>query len=129
MDQTQTQVPHTKCVEFEFRYTLKTSARTQYIVINAEKWEVLKPLRRERSRTGAHGKDIYCLTPEEWNKTITVLLTRSNSGKIYYDVVIPRAEYEKYKNELIALLSASGDFEEMVEMVRKYVSMRKFVSR
>jgi purine nucleoside permease len=116
-------------VEFGFRYTLKTGARTQYVVIDAEKWRILKPLRRERSRTGAHGKDIYCLTPEEWNKTITVLLTRSNSGKLYYDVVVPRAEYEKYRNELLALLDLAGDIEEMIWVIRKCVSMRKAVSR
>ena len=119
----------TKCVELDFRYTLKTGARTQYIVIDAERWEILKPLRRERSRTGAHGKDVYCLTPDEWNKTMTVVLVRSNSGKLYYDVVVPKSEYEKYRNELLALLSLAGDTEDMIWALRKYVSMRKSVPR
>jgi len=116
-------------MDFEFRYTLKTGARTQYIVIDVEKWEILKPTRKVRSRTGAHGKDIYCLAPEKWVKTITVVLDRSNSGKLYYNVVVPRAEYEKYKNELIALLSVAGDFEEMVETVRNWVYTKKMATR
>jgi hypothetical protein len=116
-------------VEFSFRYTLKTSARTQYIVIDAEKWEILKPTRKERSRTGAHGRDVYCLTPEEWNKTITVVLVRSNSGKLYFDVAIPRAEYEKYRNEILDLLSASADLEEMVQTIDLYVRARKMQPR
>jgi len=127
--QTQVQTQTTKCVEFSFRYTLKTGARTQYIVIDAEKWEILKPTRKERSRTGAHGKDVYCLTPEEWNKTITVVLVRSNSGKLYFDVAIPRAEYEKYRNEILDLLSASADLEEMVQTIDLYVRARKMQPR
>ena len=129
MAQTQVQTQTTKCVEFSFRYTLKTGARTQYIVIDAEKWEILKPTRKERSRTGAHGKDVYCLTPEEWNKTITVVLVRSNSGKLYFDVAIPRAEYEKYRNEILDLLSASADLEEMIDLVQTYVRARKMLPR
>ena len=129
MAQTQVQTQTTKCAEFSFRHTLKTSARTQYIVIDAEKWEILKPTRKERSRTGAHGKDVYCLTPEEWNKTITVVLVRSNSGKLYFDVAIPRAEYEKYRNEILDLLSASADLEEMIDLVQTYVRARKMLPR
>jgi hypothetical protein len=121
------EVPTVKCEELYYRHTIKTGARTQYTVIDTEEWKILEPTRTERSRSGAHGKDVYCLPKEVWDRTITVLLQRSNSGKLHYEVLIPHATFEKYRTELEALLALAGDFEEMEETVRKYVTLRKMV--
>jgi len=115
----------TKCVELYYRNTIKTGARTQYYVIDVERWEILEPTRRERSRTKAHGKDIYCLPKEVWDKTITVLLERSNSGKLHYEVLIPHAEFEKYRQELEYLLSRRRGFWDMEATVEAWVEIRR----
>jgi len=116
-----------RCEELYYRKTIKTGARTQYYVIRADTWEILEPTRVERSRTKAYGKDIYCLPKEVWDKTMTVLLERSNTGKLHYEVLIPRAGLEKYKLELEALLALAGSFSEMEEAIMKYVAMRRMV--
>jgi hypothetical protein len=113
------------CKDLAYRSNIKTAGRTQYYVIRADTWEILRPTRVERSRTKAHGRDIYCLPKEVWDKTITVLLERSNSGKLHYEVLIPHVAFEKYKLELEALLALAGDFEDMEEIVKKYTAMRK----
>jgi hypothetical protein len=71
------------CKGFEYRYTLNTRALTVSIVVVDGK--VLRPTRSERSRTGAHGTDYYCLSEEEWSRTWTITLIQSNSGKRYVD--------------------------------------------
>jgi hypothetical protein len=119
----------TKCVELYYRHTIKTGARTQYYVIDVERWEILRPTRVERSRTRAHGKDIYCLPKETWDKTITVLLERSNSGKLHFEVLIPRAEYEIYRGELEYLLSRRRDFWDMEVTVESWVELRRRVAQ
>jgi hypothetical protein len=94
-------------------------------VIRTDTWEIVEPTRVERSRTKAHGKDVYCLPKEVWDKTITVLLERSNSGKLHYEVLIPHVAFEKYKLELEALLALAGDFEEMENTVELYVKAKR----
>jgi hypothetical protein len=48
--------------------------------------KILRPTRVERSRTGAHGVDYYCLSDDQWSRAWVVTLTESNSGKRYIDV-------------------------------------------
>ena len=98
-------------------------------MIRVDTWEILEPTRVERSRTKAHGVDIYCLEESAWDMTMVVRLERSNSGKLHYEVLIPRADLKRYKLELEALLALATSFSEMEETVMKYVSMRKMVPR
>jgi len=119
----------TICREYSYRYTIKTGARTQYYLIDVERWEILEPTRKERSKTGAHGKDIYCLSKDVWDRTITVLLERSNSGKLHYEVLIPHAELERYKQELEYLLSRRRGFWDMEVTIESWVEIRRRAER
>ena len=121
------EVPRVKCEELYYRHNIKAAGRTRYIVIDTGRWEILKPTRVERSRTGAHGVDIYCLEESAWDMTMVVRLERSNSGKLRYGVEIPHAEYERYRLELEALLALATSFSEMEETIAKYVSMRRII--
>ena len=121
------EVPRVKCEEFYYRRNIKAAGRTQYYVIRVDTWEILEPTRVERSRTGAHGKDVYCLPEEIWDMTMVVFIERSNSGKLTYGVEIPHAKYERYKAELAALLALAASFSEMEETIVKYVSMRRML--
>jgi hypothetical protein len=67
----------TECRSFPYRYTLKTGALTLTIVINES--GVVRPARVHRSRSGAHGEDVYCL--DNWNDVWTIYLNQSNSGR------------------------------------------------
>jgi hypothetical protein len=112
------------CREYSYRHNLKAPGRTQYYVIRVDTWEILKPTRRERSRSGAHGKDIYCLPKEVWDRVIVVLLERTNSGKLNYEVLASQ-EYWWDKVKLESVLMLAEDFEGMEEEIRKYVELQR----
>jgi hypothetical protein len=112
------------CRDYVYRHNIKMPGRTQYIVIRADIWEIVKPTRMERSRTGAHGKDVYCLEKSVWDKVIVVLLERTNSGKLSYEVSAPQ-EYWWDKVKLESVLMLAEDFYEMEEEVRKYVELQR----
>jgi hypothetical protein len=116
------------CREFAYRQTIKTGARTQHYLIDASTWEIIKPTRKVRSRTGAHGEDVYCLPQEAWNNVIIVSLERSNSGKLYYDIVASQS-LAREVSELRELLYYASDFSEMVETVHEYVKAKKLSQR
>jgi len=119
------QTPSIVCKEFEYRRNIKFPGRTQYVLIDTATWEILTPVRRERSRTKAHGADIYCLPPEKWNEIVIVGLYRSNSGKLSYRVEAP----EQMKQDLQELLALASDFEDMVDIVHKYVQAKRLQTR
>jgi len=121
--------PRVKCVEFEYRYTLRTGARTRHYVIDAESWKILKPVRRERSKSRAHGEDIYCLDEEVWRRTLIVVLKRSNSGRLYHRVYVDNPEIEEYARELEMMLMLCSDFEEMEETVKKFVDVKRLLRK
>jgi len=116
--------PAPKCQKFGYRYTSRTGARTQYYLIDADTWVVLEPTRRESSKAGARGSDVYCLSEDKWNRVIVVKLERSNSGKLSYEVIAPPG-LEKYARELEEILATCGDFREMEETVERYVEARR----
>ena len=115
------QAPSIVCKEFEYRRNIKFPGRTQYVLIDTETFEVLEPTRVERSRTGAHGADTYCLEQQRWSGVAVVALYRSNSGKLSYRVEAP----EHIKRELEELLMLASDFEDMVDTVHKYVYAKR----
>ena len=118
-----------ECREFEYRWNLRAPGRTSHILVDTREWKILEPVRRERSRTGTHGKDVYCLSEEEWNRVVVIGLERSNSGKLYYKVSVDkRGEHEKYALELVELLATCGDFEDMEETIRTWVEAKHLVS-
>jgi hypothetical protein len=48
---------------------------------------ILKPNKTYRSRSGAHGEDIYCLSEEQWQRVWIVTFEQSNSGKRHVSTV------------------------------------------
>jgi hypothetical protein len=107
------------CREYSYRYNIKAPGRTKHYLIDATTWEVLRPTRTERSKTGAHGEDVYCLSEEVWGRVVVVALERSNSGKLRYKVIAPPG-LEKYKEELEELLAKCGSFWEMEETIEMW---------
>jgi hypothetical protein len=79
-----------------------------------KKFEVLQPIREERSRTKAHGEDVYCY---DESSTVIVMLERSNSGKLRYEVHTPPG-YGYVTSLIDTLLADARDFEDMVERVK-----------
>jgi hypothetical protein len=109
-----------KCETYYYRRNIGMPGRTLYILIDTGTWQVLEPTRKERSKTGAHGEDVYCLSEEVWNRVVVVALERSNSGKLSYEVIAPPG-LEKYARELEELLQAASSFWEMEETVEMWV--------
>jgi len=112
------------CKKFYYRRNINTWGKTQYYIIDPQKWEILEPVRRERSRTGAHGEDVYCLSEEVWNRVIIIKLERSNSGKLRYEVSSPQ-EYWWNKIMLESVLMLAEDFYGMEEEIREYVKLQR----
>jgi len=85
------------CRNFSYRRTLKTGALTLTIVYDPIEKKILTPDRRSRSRSGAHGDDIYCLSKDQWEKVYVITLYQSNSGKrdISFSENVPTSIMEK----------------------------------
>jgi len=67
-----------RCEEYYYRRTNMGGYTRSLLVLDGE---VLRPNAKVRSRTGRHGKDVYCLTEDQWQKVWWVKLEQSNSGK------------------------------------------------
>ena len=117
-----------ECREFYYRRT-GMGAITEHIVIHAEKWMILKPTKIQRSRTGNHGEDIYCLSPDEWKDIIDVRLERSNSGRIYYNVIAYDEKNSDKTEELKQLLDKCATISEMIDTVRLWVAAKGLASK
>jgi hypothetical protein len=97
------------CRNFSYRKTLKTGAITLTIVYDPETKKILTPDRKNRSRSGAHGDDIYCLDKDQWNRVYVITLYQSNSGKrdISFSENVPTSLIEKltiawlYENTIV----------------------------
>jgi len=122
------EAPRVKCEEFYYRRNINAPGRTQYIVIDTSNWEILEPTRRERSRSKAHGVDIYCLDEETWGRVIVVKLERSNSGKLRYNITTYSEKVIRYAVDLEIFLARSKDFEHMKEIVSKYVEIQRLLN-
>ena len=116
------------CKDYAYRRNIWTAGRTQYIVIDTNSWEILEPTRRERSRSKAHGVDIYCLDEETWGRVIVVKLERSNSGKLRYNITTYSEKVIRYAVDLEIFLARSKDFEHMKEIVSKYVEIQRLLN-
>ena len=118
-----------ECRKFEYRRNIRMPGRTQYILVDPQNWEILEPVRRERSKSMAHGEDIYCLSEEVWKRVMIVKLKMSNSGRLSYWAGSDNPELEEHVRELEELLALCSDFEDMVETVEKYVSVKRLLRK
>jgi len=116
-----------KCIEFPYRRNIKTSGRTESVVIDVEKLVILKPSRQVRSRTYSHGYDVYCLPEDLWGRVVVVILERSNSGKISHHIITygDDQKIRELKEQLDDVLSTSKDFDEMVGNIVMLVRANK----
>jgi len=73
------------CKQFSYRNCIKTAGFTEAVILLNGR--VLKPSSVRRSKTGAHGEDIYCLFQEEWDRTWIIMFEMSNSGKPYVTTI------------------------------------------
>jgi len=112
------------CREFYYRRNIKTPGRTQAVVVDARTWSLVKPTKTERSRTGAHGTDVYCV--DDWNDMLVIQLNQSTSGKLSYVVDYRDPAVAK---ELKDLLAMAEDFEEALTIIRSYVLMKGYVRK
>jgi len=67
-----------RCEEYYYRNTRMGGYTRSLLVLDGG---VLRPNAKVRSRTGRHGKDVYCLTEDQWQRVWWVKLEQSNSGK------------------------------------------------
>jgi len=113
--QTQAQTQTKICKRYYYRNCIKTPGFTETIVILDGK--VLRPSSIRRSKTGAHGEDIYCLSQEEWQRAWVIVFEQSNSGKPYVTTInVP--EHIKELIE-IAWLYEGATIKEIVRTVTK----------
>jgi hypothetical protein len=116
------------CKDYAYRYNIKTAGRTQYFLVDTISWKILEPTRRERSRTGAHGRDVYCLPESAWEGVLVVKLERSNSGKLSYNVITYSEKVMKYAVDLEMFLARGKDFDHMVAIIVKYVEIERLLN-
>ena len=72
-------------IKLPFRDTIRTGAITRCDVFRQSDGLLLVPVYKQRSRTGAHGLDVYDV-PESFFPLIVVEYRRSNSGREYIRV-------------------------------------------
>jgi len=107
------------CKKFYYRNNIKTPAFTETVVL--VDGMMLKPSKMYRSRTGAHGEDIYCLSEEEWSKAWILIFEQSNSGKPYITVInVPEPIKELIER---SWLYENATIKEIVRVVAKFQKM------
>jgi hypothetical protein len=79
--QTQTKI----CRRYYYRNNIKMPGPTETVIILDGR--VLRPNKIYRSRSGAHGEDVYCLSEEQWQRVWIVTFEQSNSGKRHVSTV------------------------------------------
>jgi len=115
--QTQKDQPKDRSIAcFDYRYTLKTGARTEYIfLVVGKSVKRLEPLWTRRSRSGAHGEDCYTSKLLE-RADVEVTVQISNSGRHYCDLKIKR---KLGKEELLKLAAWLNRNEHICESLAK----------
>jgi hypothetical protein len=91
----------TRIIKLPIRQTgMGASTRNLVFIRRAGKWERLRPLRVELSKTGRHGEEVYELPSNDY---IIVTLNVSSTGKRGFEVSA-RGEGEVYAPRLLPLL-------------------------
>ena len=108
------------CRNFSYRRTLKTGALTLTIVYDPVTKNIVMPSRKDRSRSGAHGEDIYCLDKDLWNRVYIITLYQSNSGKrdISFSENVPTDVIEKLT---IAWLYENTIVDDIIRILKKVI--------
>jgi len=111
------------CRNFSYRRTLKTGALTLTIVYDPVEKKIVMPSRKVRSRSGAHGEDIYCLDKDQWNRVYIITLYQSNSGKrdISFSENVPQDIVEKLT---IAWIYEDGHINDVIKMLKGDINER-----
>ena len=68
------------CKSFYFRET-RMGGLTRTVLVSSKDFEVIRPTRTRRSKSGTHGEDIYCV--EDWSSVAILRFERSNRGRTY----------------------------------------------
>ena len=69
------------CREFYFRSCIKYDGYDQtFVIVNGD---LLRPSHSRRSKSGAHGEDVYCIEEDSWRKAWILSLGKTNSGRRY----------------------------------------------
>ena len=114
MSQTQVQTQKI-CKQYYYRNCIKYSGLTKTIIVLDER--VLRPSKVYRSKTGAHGEDIYCLSEAEWQRAWIVTFEQSNSGRRYVSTMnVPEAVKELIEQ---AWLYEDASIEEIASIIAK----------
>jgi hypothetical protein len=117
-------VQQLECREFEYRQTIRTRATTLYILVLDG--EILRPARRRRSRSGAHGEDVYCLTEEQWRRVWVVGLYQSNSGRRHaeFSENIPEEVRRVIERTWMHRELPISDLEHMIQILNKIYTLK-----
>jgi hypothetical protein len=110
----------TVCREFVYRNNIKGRGKTEYILFDTVVYQIVRPSRIERSRTGAHGFDIYCLPEETWKDIAVVRVEESTSGKLSFDI-----QSSVPLEDLRELLSSTSSFNEMIQRIHTYLHLKR----
>jgi hypothetical protein len=108
------------CKEFPYRNNLRGYGKTEYILFDTVVYQTIRPTKIIRSRTGAHGFDIYCLPEEAWKDIAIVRVEVSNSGKLSYSIQSPIQLHD-----LAQLLERASSFYEMIQIVHSYLRRKR----
>ena len=111
------------CKRFGYRKTLKTGALTKTIVIDPINVRIIEPTYTERSKTGAHGWDLYCLDEETWKRVWIITVEVSNSGKRY--ISFENIKDESIKRELERIWLAGAGLETLIDVALKCAEIHK----
>jgi hypothetical protein len=110
----------TICRFFPFRRNVRGWGRTEYIVFSTVTYEQIRPVKIQRSKTGAHGFDIYCLSESEWKNTAIIRLEVSNTGKLSYSIQSPVR-----LSDLEEQLMRASSFNHMKNIISNYLASKR----
>ena len=88
-------------------------------LVFSEHGELIPPTSRSRSRTGAHGEDIYVLPDGE--NYIVVSFSRSNA--LHWDVRVRKVSPHKVVTDLFAINDRYETWGKATEEVRKFLEL------
>jgi hypothetical protein len=119
-----TQAQEVFCREFVYRRNLNYPGLTRTIVVVDGK--VARPTKVYRSKTKAHGTDIYCLDQLSWSKAWVVELVQSNSGKrhVYFENV-PDEDAQMIKTAWLEKGWPVDAMEALIELLNKLHNARQ----
>ncbi len=103
------------CDIFKYRVTRAGAVDRTLVFIDGK---AVEPTRKDRTKSGMMGQDVYCLSKDEWKKAIIVSVYRSMRG--VKDILIKNLSNSDIAGKIVMYwLYSTSDPEELKTFIEK----------